>query len=125
MIPVGTPREAVVERLSKAGIEGTFGTSDSIYYCDLWKRETGERWHLDLALLFDEQGKLYETRPAQSEVAVMSDDQTPKVASQSNAQASLATAQRDTKPSPVEVSNRSRNNRTGRRTPFVDEADLR
>lgn len=65
LVPLGTPRDEVVERLSQAGIEGGFGVSDSVFYCDLWKRPSGEWWHINVALLFDQSGRLYKTRPAE------------------------------------------------------------
>ena len=61
--PKGTNREDVKKRLADAGIEGEFGTNQSIYYCDYWKRDDGEVWELNLALLFDEEGILYSTMP--------------------------------------------------------------
>lgn len=61
--PVGTPRDAVVKQLEEAGVEGTFGENQSIYYCDVWKQADGSRWHINVALLFDENGVLYATRP--------------------------------------------------------------
>jgi hypothetical protein len=30
----------------------------------LWNRPDGQRWHIDVALLFDQSGKLYQTRAA-------------------------------------------------------------
>src|SRR5690606_2661265 len=50
-------------------IRGNFAhLSNSIYYCDLWERPEGERWHTQVALLFDDEGLLYATRPADSAV---------------------------------------------------------
>jgi len=63
LAPLGTPRDEVMARLSEAGIAGTFGENQSIYYCDLWKRADDLRWHINVVLLFDDQGKLYATRP--------------------------------------------------------------
>jgi len=69
--PLGTERDQVVEKLNAAGVTGNFGTSRSIYYCDLWNRDNGERWHMNVALLFDKSGKLYRTQVAQAETGVM------------------------------------------------------
>jgi hypothetical protein len=74
--PVGTEREEAVRKLSDAGIQGDFGTSRSIYYCDLWNRKNGERWHMNVALLFDKSGKLYKSQTAQSETAMLPTEQT-------------------------------------------------
>jgi hypothetical protein len=62
LAPLGSDRETVIERLNAAGVQGTFGENQSIYYCDIWQRDA-ERWHINVVLLFDEQGKLYATRP--------------------------------------------------------------
>lgn len=77
IVPLGTPREEVRDRLSAAGIDGQFGISDSVYYCDTWKRSDGAHWHVNVALLFDQSGILYKTRPAQSETGVLSDSAAP------------------------------------------------
>ncbi|QDU48963.1 hypothetical protein [Gimesia panareensis] len=69
IVPMGTPKEEAVRKLTEAGISGEFASSPSIYYCDLWERENGNRWHMNVALLFNEQGELYKTRPAQADVS--------------------------------------------------------
>jgi hypothetical protein len=61
--PLGTPRDDVLQKLTQAGISGSFGENQSLYYCDLWKRKDDLRWHLNVVLLFDDEGKLYATRP--------------------------------------------------------------
>lgn len=60
--PLGTSREETMKRLKDAGIIGNFGQNQSIFYCDIWERD-GERWHINVALLFDDSGNLYATRP--------------------------------------------------------------
>ncbi len=72
VVPIGTPREAAVKQLKDAGIVGSFGVNNSIYYCDLWERPDGLRWHVNVALLFDQSGKLYKTRPAESDTGTVS-----------------------------------------------------
>ncbi|MEX0728938.1 MAG: hypothetical protein WD065_21870 [Planctomycetaceae bacterium] len=67
IVPLGTPRDDVVNRLTKAGIEGSYGISESIYYCDIWDRSDGARWHVNVALYFDESGNLYDIRPGQAD----------------------------------------------------------
>ncbi|QDT90567.1 hypothetical protein [Gimesia algae] len=67
--PLGTPKEQAIRKLDDAGISGDFASSPSIYYCDLWQREDGALWHLNVALLFQEDGTLYKTRPAQADIS--------------------------------------------------------
>jgi hypothetical protein len=63
LVPLGTTREEAISRLKKEGIAGNFGEADSIFYCDIWNRSDSERWHINVALLFDDDGKLYALRP--------------------------------------------------------------
>lgn len=65
--PLGTPRDETIARLTESGIAGSFGLSETIYYCDIWNRPDGPRWHLNVALYFDPQGNLYDIRPGQAE----------------------------------------------------------
>ena len=65
--PLGTSRDEVLKRLKEAGITGNFGENQSIFYCDTWKRDKAERWHINVVLLFDEHGQLYATRPSVGE----------------------------------------------------------
>jgi hypothetical protein len=81
IVPKGTPKEQVAADLKQAGISGSFGVRDSIYYCDAWRKPRGETWHLDVALLFDEEGKLYASRPASAKTSI--DTPPPKTASAS------------------------------------------
>jgi hypothetical protein len=74
IVPVGTPRDEALDTLRREGIEVQRGASSTIYYCDLWQRPDGSRWHLDVALLFDKQGRLYRTRSAS---ALVDADDTP------------------------------------------------
>ncbi len=73
IVPKGTLRADALRRLASAGIEGDFGTSRRIYYCDLWRRANGERWRLNVALFFDESDRLYKTRVADCDVSVVRD----------------------------------------------------
>lgn len=78
--PKGTERAEVLRRLDKAGIQyeksgprvgnSMQGMSDSMYYCSIWNKSNGERWFLNVALLFDRSGRLYETRQRNSETGV-------------------------------------------------------
>lgn len=65
IVPLGTSRDDAIKRLDKAGVIGNFSTGDSksTYYCDVWQRDKDERWHINVVLLFDENGTLYGTRP--------------------------------------------------------------
>lgn len=74
IVPEGTSRDEAERRLKAAGIEFAQGGNGSIYYLSLWNRTDGERWHIKVALLFDSQGKLYQTRSAESSIAVAADD---------------------------------------------------
>ena len=71
VVPLGTTRNQAIKKLSEAGLHGTFGISKSVYYCDVWNRNKTERWHVNVALLFDQAGRFYKTRPAQSETGVL------------------------------------------------------
>ncbi|MFO0918329.1 MAG: hypothetical protein U0872_08450 [Planctomycetaceae bacterium] len=77
IVPPGTTREEAVTRLKKEGIAGNFGQAESIYYCDIWERSKSERWHINVALLFDEEGKLYGLRPDPREQAASVDTTPP------------------------------------------------
>ncbi len=73
VVSLGTLRDDVESRLKEAGIEGQFGINQAVYYCDIWTQENGDRWRIDVALLFDEKGELYKTRPATAETRVIYD----------------------------------------------------
>jgi hypothetical protein len=66
IVPRGTSRADAERRLRDAGIEYTAGQKNSIYYLGLWNRADGKRWHIKVALLFDKDGRLYQTRTADS-----------------------------------------------------------
>jgi hypothetical protein len=72
--PLGTPRDEVVKQLELAGVAGNFSEGKSIYYCDIWDQKDGSRWHINVALLFDEDGVLYATRPDLAGRASETDD---------------------------------------------------
>ena len=78
IVPKGTDRDAVVEKLERSGIQGNFSAvSKAIYYCDTWEREDGKRWLMNVALLFDESGRLYATRNPQAQTGIYHGDQPP------------------------------------------------
>lgn len=68
IVQPGTERDEAIARLNEAGILGSFGATGakSVFYCDVWNREDGERWHLDVAVLFDDQGRVINTRVGDS-----------------------------------------------------------
>ncbi len=65
IVPLGTSRDDAIKKLDEAGVIGNFSTGDSksTYYCDVWQQDKDERWHINVVLLFDEEGILYGTRP--------------------------------------------------------------
>ncbi len=70
IVPIGTPRAEVLKKLAVAEIQGSEGISDSIYYINLWDGQTGGTWMMNVALLFDQDGRLYKTKPARSETQI-------------------------------------------------------
>jgi hypothetical protein len=84
VVPKGTRREDALRKLAAAGIEGNFGISRRVYYCELWVRPDGSRWHLNVALLFDETGKLYKTQAADCDVTALPDKSLPSAEKQNN-----------------------------------------
>ncbi len=73
IVPPGTPRGLAEQRLTAAGIKYSQGGSGSLYYLSLWNRADGERWHINVALLFDQSGKVYQARPADSTMSLARD----------------------------------------------------
>lgn len=63
IVPLATPRDKAVRLLNEAGIVGEFATRfQTVYHCERWNRPDGERYHLNVALMFDEHGRLREIR---------------------------------------------------------------
>jgi hypothetical protein len=88
-------------------VQGAFGVSESVYYCDAWNRSEGPSWHLDAALFFDQSGRLYKLGAGQP------------TAGTANAQGDAGEAPPGGPPAP-----RLPASRTGRRTPFADPQGL-
>jgi hypothetical protein len=84
LVPKGTRRDDALRKLAAAGIEGSFGISRRVYYCELWNRPDGSRWLLNVALLFDETGKVYKTQAADCDVTMSSDRSLASPGNQSN-----------------------------------------
>lgn len=60
LVPIGTSRTEALDRLKKAGVEGNLSrVSERIFYCDLWRRESGDVWPLNVAVLFNQQNEVY------------------------------------------------------------------
>ena len=77
IVPFGTDRDEAARALKEAGIDGEFSrVGRSIFYCHLWNRENKERWHLNIDLLFDRDGRFYATRPSGSAADVVPSDTT-------------------------------------------------
>jgi hypothetical protein len=98
VVPKGTRRDDALRKLAAAGIEGSFGISRRVYYCDLWNRPDGNRWHMNVALLFDETGRLYKTQ-TECDVTVSSEKSLPPAAGQSN-ESGPAAGRSSTSPTP-------------------------
>jgi hypothetical protein len=64
LVPVGTDREAAIEKLREAGVNGQFSAGDTIFYCQTWLQDTNERWLVNVDVRFDEEGRVYAYRPA-------------------------------------------------------------
>jgi hypothetical protein len=77
VVPKGITREEALRRLTAAGVEGSYGISRRVYYCDLWKRPNGERWHINVALLFDDRGRLYKTQMAEADITAVPEGKSP------------------------------------------------
>lgn len=138
VVPYGTARNKAVQALRRAGVVGTFGVSESVYYCDAWDRDDGLRWRLDVALFFDQSGRLYKVGPAQANTGLAtqaSDGSHPGV---SRPQTGRAHTTQVGSPSAEFASGlewspgndephaeRAPAGRSGRRTPFADPDGLR
>ncbi|MBI3864345.1 MAG: hypothetical protein HY290_20875 [Planctomycetia bacterium] len=75
VVPRGSTRAEAERRLKEAGIEFSPGQKNSIYYLSLWNRPNGQRWHINVALLFDGQGKLYQSRAGDSGIGPLTADE--------------------------------------------------
>lgn len=122
VVPLGTPREEAVDRIEAAGITGEFGVSESVYYCDFWRRP-GEHWYLDIALYFDESGRLYKIGSGQAQTGVV-----PGADRRRDEKARSASSRElPSTESPTDDGGErsSTSGRAARRTPFADRDDLR
>jgi hypothetical protein len=67
--PYGTLREETVARVEKAGVIGEYSRAGkSIYYCYLWNRSDGKRWHMTVSLLFNAKGEFYAINLADADI---------------------------------------------------------
>lgn len=126
IVPLGTQREDAIRRLDEAGITGDFGESrESMYHCFLWNRkDSNDRWHLNISLLFDVDGRFYATRPSDHDSSIPIGD-----SSRVESPVTNRTSRTGTEPF---VFPEPKNPRTtepprrgdARRTPFLDPRDL-
>lgn len=132
--PLGTPRDEAIQKFNKAGIEGSFGISETVYYCDFWNRPNGERWKLDLSMLFDQSGQLYAIRATSFFAGTSSANAANGSAGIEDRKNPVGRLQTEPDAGPTGLSSTvedsvgtgDRNSvRSGRRTPFVDESDIR
>lgn len=138
VVPFGTARNLAVERLRRAGVVGTFGVSESVFYCDAWKRGDDRDWRLDVALFFDQSGRFYKVAPGQAQTGVAAQaggalypaasalhgattDVTARGSSATEESAGLEWAQGHD----ADGADRNAAGRSGRRTPFADPDGLR
>jgi hypothetical protein len=124
----------VTKKLADAGIDGSFGVSDSVFYCDVWRREDGNRWYINVALLFDESGRVYKARPAQAATGVMLPSEATAVGGSSAGAANIGesrystaasgTAGHDDLSGTLELEPAATSTfRSGRRLPFASSDD--
>ena len=67
--PYGTPRAKAVASLEKAGVVGEYSRAgNTIYYCQLWNRPDGKRWHMTVALLFNAKDEFYAVNLADADI---------------------------------------------------------
>ena len=135
VVPFGTPRERSLETLKQAGVRGASGVSESIYYCDVWDRGDGGHWHLNVALFFDQSGRLYKVGPGQSDTGMATSVGKTANANTSRQQdtaevraavsVSAADPERASAADDASSAERLPAGRTGRRTPFTDPDSLR
>jgi hypothetical protein len=93
ILPKGTRREEAMRRLTAAGVEGSFGSSRRVYYCDLWNRKNGDRWHINVALLFDDTGRFYRTQVADCDVTRVTEDKKGNGSARSDSSTKAAAAE--------------------------------
>lgn len=119
IVPLGTPRLDAIRKLTEAGLELSPGTSESTYYCDVWNRQDGQRWRVDVALLFDETGVLYGTKQAQSTTSLDTDSAAGKgrpAGAVARTPAAASRSETGTASAPVTAGSRT----SKPRTPFVN-----
>jgi len=68
VVPLGTPRDQAEQFLQGAGIEYVRAPRNTVIHCTLWNRPNGERWHINVALLFDRNQELYAVRESDARV---------------------------------------------------------
>jgi hypothetical protein len=61
--PLGTSRDSIEAKLDAAGIEGQFSAGKTLFYAEAMRRPDDTRWALEVNLLFDENGVLFDIQP--------------------------------------------------------------
>jgi len=135
VVPFGTPHERTLETLKQAGVRGATGVSESIYYCDVWDRGDGSHWYLNVALFFDQSGRLYKVGPGQSDTGAATsvvnsanaDTSRQRESAEVRAANPVSAADPERTPAADNASSAERlpAGRAGRRTPFTDADSLR
>ena len=65
--------EQAVDALTRGGVQGSSGVSESVYYCDAWDGDDDRHWHLNVALFFDQSGRLYKVGSSQPDFETMTE----------------------------------------------------
>ena len=73
IVNVGMTRQQAVDALDDEGVQGSSGVSESVYYCDAWDGDDDRHWHLNVALFFDQSGRLYKVGSSQPDFASVTD----------------------------------------------------
>lgn len=68
-VPLGTSREMTIKKLDEAGIVGDFSpVPRTVYYCQYRLHPGGKKQSLSIALLFNEKGIFYATKPGEARI---------------------------------------------------------
>jgi hypothetical protein len=73
VVHIGMTREQAMDALTNEGVQGSTGVSESVYYCDAWDGDDDRHWHLNVALFFDQSGRLYKVGSSQPEIGSETD----------------------------------------------------
>jgi len=65
VVHIGMTRQQAVDALTNEGVKGSSGVSESVYYCEAWDGKDDRHWLLNVALFFDQSGRLYKVGSSQ------------------------------------------------------------